>query len=84
MSFIVTTFDSEAALEGAFSAGTVETFDSEDALDTALDALTVEVVTKIITKGAKFTLVLDAALAANTIIDILAKGAKFTMIEETP
>ena len=84
MAFVVTTFDDEARLQAAFSAGTVETFASEDALDTKLDALTVEVVTAIITKGAKFTLVLDAALAVNTIISIIAKGQKFTLVEQTP
>jgi len=84
MAFVVTTFTSESSLAAFISPGTVQTFVSEDALDTALEALTSETITKLVTKGMFYTLILDADFGANTLIDIVSKGIFYTVIEETP
>jgi len=84
MAFVVTTYKSESALAAAISPGTVQTFSSEATLGLALDALTSEVITAVVTKGAFFTLVLDASFGANTLISLMAKGIMFTVVEETP
>ena len=84
MAYIVTAYDSEAALQAGINASLVQTYDSEQALEDFLNTLTTEVITQIMAKGAKYTVVLDADVTPNTLAGIGSKGGKFVAVVETP